>query len=174
MRFLFAALILSFFFNGCSHINRLSDEKIKSKNNMIFFRPFSGDSSPDEVVKLISEQFYTKLTKKKFFSGREGKTFKFGFYMGQACPASLDCYYITGEVSDYKYEEGCCGHDGVKVKASIKFWNDLTKKPLFQISESNNEVFEPENVNQLQAIETLAEDTAHILVKELISELKSN
>lgn len=174
MRILFAVIILSLFTNGCSHISRLSDEKITGNKNMIFFRPFSGGTSPDEVAKLISDNFYTKLTKREFFSGRNGKTYDFDFYMGQECPASFDCYYITGEVSKYHYEEGCCGRDGVSVQASIKFWNDLTKKPLFEVSESNNEVFEPEDMNQLQAIETLAEDTADILVTELLKELKSN
>ncbi|MDH3974529.1 MAG: hypothetical protein OEV42_09650 [Deltaproteobacteria bacterium] len=174
MRILFALLIVSLFLNSCSHLNRLSDERITGKKNMIFFRPFSGASTPDEVIKLISDQFYTKLTKKDYFSGRNGKTYNFDFYMGQQCPAASDCYYITGEVSNYKYEQGCCGRDGVKVKAVIKFWNDLTKKPLFEVSESNNEVFESEDMNQLQAIEVLAEDTAHILVNELLDELQYN
>ena len=126
------------------------------------------------MVKLVSDRFYTKLTEKEFFSGRDGKTYRFDFYLGQQCPTSYDCYYITGEVSDYKYEEGCCGLDGVQVKTVIKFWNDLTKEPLFQVYESNNEVFEPEDLNQLQAMEVLAEDTARILVGELLDELSSN
>lgn len=159
---------------ACTHLTRLSEQRIRGDRNFIFVRPFSGENSPEEVAKLVSESFYTKLTTTEFFSGRDGKTYKFDFYFGQQCPEGYDCYYITGEILNYRYRVGCCGTDGVEATSSIRFWDDMTKKPLFEVSEWNNEVFEPQEATHLQAIEWLAEDSAESLVKALLKELSKN
>ena len=169
-----AALLVSVFFFGCSHVSRLSNKTVSGSKNLIFIRPFSGEEIPVEVTKLLSERFYSKLTSKEFFHGNAGKLYSFDFYFGQPCPEGFDCYYITGEVSEYKYEEGCCGRDGVEVSATVRLWDDLTKKPLFEVSEWNSEVFEPEDVDQLQAIEFLADDSTDTLVNALLKELTHN
>ena len=174
MKSFLAALLISVFFLGCSHVNRLSKQKVSGSKNLIFIRPFSGDKIPAEVTKLLSERFYSKLTSKEFFSGNGDKLYSFDFYFGQPCPSGFDCYYITGEVSDYKYEEGCCGRDGVEVSTTVRLWDDLTKKPVFEVSEWNSEVFEPEDVDQLQAIELLADDSTDTLVDALLKEISSN
>ena len=174
MKSFLAALIISILFLGCSHVNRLSKQKVSGSKNLIFIRPFSGEKIPVEVTKLLSERFYSKLTSKEFFSGSDGKLYSFDFYFGQPCPNGFDCYYITGEVSAYKYEEGCCGRDGVEVSTMVRLWDDLTKKPLFEVSEWNSEVFEPEDVDQLQAIELLADDSTKTLVDALLKELSSH
>ena len=174
MKSFLAALLISILFLGCSHVSRLSTQKVSGSKNMIFIRPFSGEKIPVEVTKLLSERFYSKLTSKEFFSGKAGKLYSFDFYFGQPCPSGFDCYYITGEVSDYKYEEGCCGRDGVEVSTTVRLWDDLTKKPLFEVSEWNSEVFEPEDVDQLQAIELLADDSTKTLVDALLKELSSH
>ncbi len=174
MKSFFAALIIASLFLGCSHVSRLSNQKISGSKNLIFIRPFSGEKTPVEVTKLISERFYSKLTSKEFFSGSAGKRYSFDFYFGQPCPNGFDCYYITGEVSEYKYVEGCCGRDGVEVSTTARLWDDLTKKPLFEVSEWNSEVFEPEDVDQLQAIELLADDSTKTLVDALLKELSSH
>ncbi len=174
MKAVIPAIILALFFASCTQFTRLSDQRIGGEKNFIFVRPFSGGLSPEEVAKLVSEKFFSRITTRKYFSGKEGKTYNFDFYMGQPCPADFDCYYITGEVSKYKYTVGCCGKDGVELTSNIKFWDDITKKPLFEISEWNNEVFEPQGVTQLQAIEWIAEDSANSLVKALLKELSKN
>ena len=174
MKSFLAALLISALFLGCSHVNRLSSKKVSGSKNLIFIRPFSGDKIPEEVTKLLSERFYSKLTSKEVFTGSAGKLYSFDFYFGQPCPGDFDCYYITGEVSDYKYEEGCCGRDGVEVSTTVRLWDDLTKKPVFEVSEWNSEVFEPEDVDQLQAIELLADDSADTLVDALLKEITKN
>ena len=174
MRLVTAFLLTAVLFNGCTHITRLSDENISGSKNFIFIRPFTNVNTPDAVAKLLSEKFYTKIEKEKRFSGRDGKIYRFDFYLGQPCPGDYECYYITGEVKDYKYTDGCCGNDGVEVSSNIKFWNDMTKKPLFEISEFNNEIFESGELSQLKAIEELAEDSADTLVKALLKELSKN
>ena len=161
-------------FLGCSHVSRLSDQKVSGSKNLIFIRPFSGSDVPAEVTKLLSESFYSKLTEKEFFGGADGRLYNFDFYFGQPCPESFDCYYITGEVSNYKYEAGCCGMDGVEVSSTARLLDDLTGKPLFEVSEWNTEVFEPEDVSQLEAIKLLADDSANTLVEALLKELSSN
>ena len=174
MKSFFTAIIISILFLGCSHVSRLSDQKVSGGKNLIFIRPFSGEKIPVEVTKLLSEKFYSKLTSREFFSGRDGTIYSFDFYFGQPCPGGFNCYYITGEVSAYKYEEGCCGRDGVEVTTTVRLWDDLTKKPLFEVFEWNSEVFEPEDVDQLQAIELLADDSTKTLVDALLKELSSN
>jgi len=170
-----AAITLLFCFTfSCAQLTRLSEERITGENNFIFVRPFANIETPEEVAKLVSEQFYTKLEEEEFFRASEGKKFRFDFYMGQPCPDKYACYYITGEVKDYEYVTGCCGNDGVEVTATIRFWDDMTKKPLFEISEWNNEIFEPGDLSQLQAIGLLAEDSADSLVKALLRELSNN
>ncbi len=167
---LVAALLL---LGGCSHLTRLDGGGITGKRNFIFIRPFSGGDAPDEASKLISESFYKELTAADLFSD-SGKIYDFDFYYGQPCPEGYDCYYITGKIVDYRYEKGCCGKDGVEMTAKIRFWNDMTKKPLFEISEWNNEVFDPEETDRLQAIQWLADDTADVLIDALLKELSGN
>ncbi len=170
--FTFIAISLTLF--SCTHVTHINPKKISGEKNMIFIRPFSAPKVPDEVAKLISEKFYTTLSSEIFFKNDKAKKYRFDFYLGQPCPNGFDCYYITGEVLEYKYEEGCCGLDGVKTSVKVLFWDDLTKKPIFEVSESNNEVFEPEDLNQLEAITLLAEDTSKALTGALLKELSRN
>lgn len=171
---LFFFLSISILVASCTHMTKLSEERISGKKNFIFVRPFEVKNAPPEVGKLTSGKFFTGLESQDLFSGRDGKTYNFDFYMGQPCPADYKCYYITGSVIDFEYQKGCCGNDGVEASTNIKFWNDITKKPLFEISEWNNEIFEPEDTTRLDAMEMLAEDTAQTLIDALLKELSRN
>lgn len=173
MRF-FIVLSIAMLAVSCTHMTKLSEERITGKKNYIFVRPFGVENAPPEVGKLTSGKFFTSLESQDFFSGRDGKTYVFDFYMGQPCPTAYSCYYITGEVKDFVYKTGSFDNDGVEAVSNIKFWNDITKKPLFEITEWNNEIFDPENTTQLDAMEMLAEDTAQTLVNALLEELSSN
>ena len=168
----FFAILLTI--SSCSHVTQLSPKKISGERNMIFIRPFAANKAPDEVAKLISEKFYTTLSSENYFKNDKAKKYLFDFYLGQPCPDGFDCYYITGEVFDYKYDEGCCGRAGVETSARVLFWDDLTKKPIFEVSEWNSEVFEPEDLSQLEAIDLLAEDTSETLTDSLLKELSRN
>ncbi|MBE9536913.1 MAG: hypothetical protein IMF07_07000 [Proteobacteria bacterium] len=171
---LFFLLSISILIASCTHMTKLSEERISGKKNFIFVRPFAVENAPPEVGKLTSGKFFAQLESQDFFSGRDGKTYSFDFYMGQPCPTGYTCYYITGSVMDFEYQTGCCGNDGVEARTNIKFWNDITKTPLFEISEWNNEIFEPEDTSRLDAMEMLAEDTAQTLVDALLKELSRN
>lgn len=173
MRFLLF-LSISMILASCTHMTKLSEERISGRKNFIFVRPFAVENAPPELGKLTSGKFLAQLESQDFFSGRDGKTYNFDFYMGQPCPANYTCYYITGEVKDFEYKRGSFDNDGVEATSSVKFWNDITKAPLFEISEWNNEIFDPEEATRLDAMEMLAEDTAQALVNTLLSELSSN
>lgn len=171
---LFFLLSISMIVASCTHMTKLSEERISGKKNFIFVRPFAVENAPPEVGKLTSGKFFSRLESQDFFSGRDGKTYSFDFYMGQPCPSDYTCYYITGEVKDFKYIPGSYDNDGVEATSNIKFWNDITKAPLFEITEWNNEVFDPEDTTRLEAMEMLAEDTAETLVNALLKELSRN